>query len=141
MLGAADPTQGMSLAEFTQYQETYRPKGQAAADLAALSKLGGGLRFPETLQQAEEEIAAGTQEVVGTVGVAACEGHRRRLRAWVGTAEVYAAAAASRVSSARSIAEVHEGRAVTPHCHLFCHPWGCAILKSVVRRSNSIWPS
>jgi hypothetical protein len=35
MLGAPDSTQGMSLAEFTQYQETYR-QGQAEADLKTL---------------------------------------------------------------------------------------------------------
>ena len=35
MLGGPDSTQGMSLAEFTQYQETYR-QGQAEADLEAL---------------------------------------------------------------------------------------------------------
>jgi hypothetical protein len=66
MLGAADPTQGMSLAEFIQYQETYRPKGQAAADLAALSKLGVGLHFPETLQQAEREATVAAVARVST---------------------------------------------------------------------------
>ena len=38
MLGAPDSTQGMSLAEFTRYQETYR-QGQAEADLATMAEV------------------------------------------------------------------------------------------------------
>ena len=78
--------------------------------------------------KAEEEAAAraAAEEEAARLRAkeveAAAETVAEASRAWVDTAEVYAAAAASRVSSARSIAEVHEGRAVTPHCHLFCHP-------------------
>ena len=41
MLGAADPTRGMSLSEFGRYHETYRA-GRSAADLAEVSRWGRG---------------------------------------------------------------------------------------------------